>query len=280
VSVAQPLNGGSGGRVEQDGIDGSSFTGGWLRNIPNEVLEADMPVLVEEYGYRPGSAGAGKYRGGAGIRFRMKTLAPETLMTARGLERFVFRPWGLRGGRPGELSRAVLNPGSAHERDLGKIDVLFLESGDVVQFDTASGGGLGHPFDRLPERVLADVEAGMVSLEEAGEHYGVVITDNCVDAAATAELRSQRPTDDGLLVDVGPERRAHEAIWSEEVLDAMVQALKPYPGRLRPALRGRVLRWVDQLGRSPEPCELPRAVVAAAQEMGVAVPAEAAPATS
>ena len=64
VSVAQPLNGGSGGRPRQEGIDGTSFTGGWLRNIPNEMLEADVPVLVEEYGLRVGSGGPGRHRAG------------------------------------------------------------------------------------------------------------------------------------------------------------------------------------------------------------------------
>jgi len=268
VSVAQPLNGGSGGRPRQEGIDGTSFTGGWLRNIPNEVLEADMPVLVEEYGYREGSAGAGKHRGGCGIRFRLKTMAPETLMTARGLERFIFRPYGLRGGKPGELYRLTLNPGTERESNLGKIDVLMLEAGDVVQFETSSGGGFGDPFDRDPQLVLADVQAGLVTAPAAESDYGVVIRAGAIDTKATEARRRKRPVS-AEFVDVGPERRAYEQIWSDEVVSEMLRLLATYPTRLRPILRNRVRHWVEGLARPVRPPELAAAVDDVAARMGL-----------
>ena len=40
--------------------------------------------------------------------------------------------------------------------------------GDVVRIETGGGGGWGHPFDREPERVLADVPDGFVSRAERG----------------------------------------------------------------------------------------------------------------
>jgi N-methylhydantoinase B len=64
VSVARP---------GQDGIDATSYTGGWLRNVPNEVLEHESPVLVERYGLVPDSGGAGRYRGGSGIALTLRT---------------------------------------------------------------------------------------------------------------------------------------------------------------------------------------------------------------
>ncbi len=269
VSVAQPLNGGSGGRPRQDGIDGTSFTGGWLRNIPNEVLEADMPVLVEEYGYRENSAGAGLHRGGCGIRFRLRTLAPETLMTARGLERFVFRPYGLRGGKPGERYRVTLNPGTERPRDLGKIDVLTLEAGEVIEFETSSGGGFGDPFDRDPQRVLEDVRSGLLSAELAERDYGVVIRDGSVDAEATETLRTRRPERGRELVDVGPERRAYEEVWSDELMTELLRLLSAYPTSLRPVVRNRVRRWVDHRGRPVSPGELAPVVEEIARAMGL-----------
>src|ERR1700687_177576 len=60
VSVLQPLNGGGGGRQGLDGTNATSSQGGWLRNIPNEKLEADMPVLIRKYALRPDSGGAGR----------------------------------------------------------------------------------------------------------------------------------------------------------------------------------------------------------------------------
>jgi N-methylhydantoinase B len=251
VSVAQPLNGGSGGRPAQEGIDGTSFTGGWLRNIPNEMLEADVPVLVEEYGLRAGSGGAGRSRGGTGVRFRLRTLGPDTLMTARGLERFVLRPYGLQEGRPGERYRVRLNPGGPGERDLGKIDVLRLERGDVVEFETSSGGGFGDPLQRDPWRVLADVESGLVGVEQAEREYGVVIAGGEVDAEATAATRAARPARPPQPVDVGDERRAHEALWSDEVATEVLRLLEPLPSPLRPVVRAALRPRIDALASAP-----------------------------
>lgn len=256
VSVAQPLNGGSGGRPRQEGIDGTSFTGGWLRNVPNEVLETDLPILVEEYGYREGSGGPGRRRGGTGVRFRLKTLAPETLMTARGLERFVFRPWGLDSGRPGELYRVRLNPGTAGQRDLGKLDILMLDAGDVVEFETSSGGGFGDPLERDPLLVLADVEAGLLGASEGERDYGVVIRSGAVDELATARVRSEREGEAPHAVDVGAERRAHEAVWSDELMTELLRRLEPFPIQLRTLIRARLRPSIDALGRAPSSSEL------------------------
>jgi N-methylhydantoinase B len=269
VSVAQPLNGGSGGRPQYEAIDGTSFTGGWLRNIPNEMLEADVPLLVEEYGYREGSGGAGRRRGGTGIRFRFRTLGPETVMTARGLDRLNFRPWGLQGGKPSELYRVTLNPGTDRQRNLGKVDIVTLETGDVVEFATSGGGGFGDPLDREPERVLADVDAGLVNLEQAENDYGVVIRNGAVDEAATAELRARLPRSAYPVVDVGRERRAYEEVWSDEVATELIALLKPFPSRLRPIVRTRTRARVDELGRAPSASELAEIVDEAARTLGV-----------
>jgi N-methylhydantoinase B len=269
VSVAQPLNGGSGGRPNHEAIDGTSFTGGWLRNIPNEVLEADVPLLVEEYGYREFSGGAGKRRGGTGIRFRFRTLGPETVMTARGLDRLVFRPWGMHGGKPSELYRVTLNPGGERERNLGKVDIVTLETGDVVEFATSGGGGFGEPLDREPALVLADVEAGLVSLEQAEQDYGVVIRDGAVDAAATAGMRAHLPRSEYPVFDYGPERRAYEEVWNDEVMTELIALLKPFPSRLRPIVRTRARARIDELGRAPSAEELSAIVDEAARTLGL-----------
>jgi N-methylhydantoinase B len=46
---------------------------------------------------------------------------------------------------------------------------------DVIINVNAGGGGVGDPLDREPERVLADVERRIFSLEMAREVFGVVI---------------------------------------------------------------------------------------------------------
>jgi N-methylhydantoinase B len=265
ISVGQPLNGGSGGRPNQDGIDGTSFTGGWLRNIPNEVLESDMPVVVEEYGYRNGSGGAGRRRGGCGLRFRLRADAPETVMTARGLERFVFRPYGLEGGSPGELYHITLTRASDRTPvACGKIDILELSLGDIVEFETSSGGGFGPPWERDVEDVTEDVRGGFVSIGQAASQYGVVLNDGVVDSSGTAVLRTRMSGMTTARFDLGPERRAYEAVWTEECQRALIDSLSVYPGPLRALMRVRVKERFDA-----DPGELtPQKIAVVVAELG------------
>ena len=214
-----------------------------------------MPVLVEEYGYRPGAPGAGERRGGAGIRFRLRSLAPEMLLTARGLERFTFRPWGLAGGGPGHVGRVLLNPGTERERSLGKLDTLDLEAGDRVQFETASGGGFGDPWRRPAEQVLADVEAGFLVAADAERLYGVVTRDGSVDEETTAGLR-RRERAPRPWFDFGPERLAYERVYSDEVTSEIIRLLQPFPTRVRPVLRNRVRARLEGRTTAPSTAEL------------------------
>jgi N-methylhydantoinase B len=143
VSVGQPLTGGSGGRPGQHGLDGTSYMGGWLRNVPNEVLENEVPVIVEEYRYRRGSGGAGVWRGGDGLVVTMRSRIDGLTFAVRGLERLFYQPWGVLGGEPGKTGRAVLNPGREDERELGRVGTITLARGDVLRIETPGGGGLG-----------------------------------------------------------------------------------------------------------------------------------------
>jgi N-methylhydantoinase B len=145
VSVGQPLTGGSGGRPGQAGLHGTSYMGGWLRNVPNEVLEGDVPVIVEEYRYRRGSGGAGAFPGGDGLVVTMRSRVDGLTFAVRGLERLIFQPWGVAGGFPGAPGRATLNPGTPSERDLGRVGTITLNTGDVLRIETPGGGGLGTP---------------------------------------------------------------------------------------------------------------------------------------
>jgi N-methylhydantoinase B len=70
---------------------------------------------------------------------------------------------------------------------------VALQSGDGFLVEVGGGGGYWNPLERDPERVLADVRAGYVSLEAARRDYGVIIHQEGrhfrIDSAATAELR-------------------------------------------------------------------------------------------
>src|SRR6185369_15967604 len=120
----------------------------------------------------------------------LQVLRPEGQVTARGMERLRFAPWGVGGGRAGTNGSAVLNPGIPGERTLPKIDLLALEPGDVLSMRTPGGGGNGDPLERPVEAVAADVEAGLVTPAHARAAYGVVMADGVVDPAATSALRA------------------------------------------------------------------------------------------
>jgi N-methylhydantoinase B len=166
----------------------------------------------------------------------------------------------------------TFNPGSERERNLGKIDILTLDTGDVVEFETSGGGGFGEPLDREPARVLGDIASGLVSLEQAEADYGVVVRDGAVDEAATNELRAKLPRSAYPLVDVGAERRAYEAVWSDEVATELIALLKPFPSRLRSIVLAHTRKGVDELGRAPSPAELGAIVQEAARTLGVRRP--------
>ncbi len=106
-----------------------------------------------------------------------------------------FPPWGVNGGKEGGAGRCVINPGRPDERIVAPIsDGTVVRRGEVVRIETGGGGGFGHPYDREPERVLADVRGGFVGRDSAERDYGVVLRpDLTVDEAETRRRRAHRP---------------------------------------------------------------------------------------
>ena len=250
VTVIEPMIGGGGGRPARDGVDGCDASLGFLKTTPAETLEAEVPIVVRRFHLIPDSAGPGRFRGGFGVRLDFQVFQPEGLVTARGMERLRFAPWGVAGGTAGSTGSVVLNPGTAGERPLPKIDVLALEPGDVLSVRTPGGGGHGDRFTRPPSHVLADVLSGLVSRERARDAYGVVLDGDRVDEPATTALRAARRgeeparQDAGAVFDFGAARREHERRWPPPLQDAFIALLMslpaPYRAYVRRTLYGRV----------------------------------------
>lgn len=207
--------------------------------------------MVETYGLRPDSGGAGRWRGGTGLEMRMLIRRAGSAVLGRGLERFVFRPWGVAGGGPGATCRVILNHGLPGERDLGKLDMYVAEAGDRVTILTAGGGGFGDPFQRDPQTVLRDVIAGFVSREAAARDYGVVLSGNTVDLAATKALRAAGPVRPAF--DFGPEREAWENVFDDATLSSLAERLLRLPATIRAETRRRIFEAaLPELGRVAE----------------------------
>jgi N-methylhydantoinase B len=252
VSVIQPIVGGSGARPAEDGVDGTMVILNFLKNVPTEMIERDMPaILIRHYGLREDSGGAGKYRGGTGIVIEFETASPYTTVTSRCMERYVFPPPGRMGGAPGTTGYTTLNPGSNRERDIGKIDVLEMEPGEALRIGTQGGGGFGDPLERPTAAVAEDLANGIISAATARESYGVLFEDTgAVDEPATrahrAELRRVRGWREPPAFSFGAARDAYLARWSRELQDAVVAATDELPTLLRQLYYGQLSAEVDR----------------------------------
>jgi N-methylhydantoinase B len=165
------IHGGTGARATRDGCDGMSSPYN-AANIPVEAVEQSTPVIVERFEYLTDSGGAGRHRGGLGIRRDVRILGEQIKFTNLS-ERHRFPPFGLFGGRPGALGRTVVNPDTEGAYEIGGKASVDLRHGDVVSFRLAGGGGYGDPRERDRELVRRDVRLGYVSPAQALEVYGL-----------------------------------------------------------------------------------------------------------
>jgi N-methylhydantoinase B len=188
--ILEILYGGIPARPFADGLDGHSW---WplFKAVPTEYLEKYYPLRVESYKARSNSGGAGYHRGGHGVAKTYRFLE-DGLITYQDDRSQTF-PWGLQGGRHGEPSQKTLVRADGEEIRLpSKVENVPVYQGDQLIFETAGAGGLGDPLTREVERVAYDVRSGLVTVEAAKEHYGVVVSERGeVDESATATARGQ-----------------------------------------------------------------------------------------
>jgi len=185
----ETVAGGYGGRAEKDGMDAVQTHFQNTANSPIEELEDELPVYVRRYELIQDSEGAGRQRGGLGVRRDLEFYdhqASFSLLT----DRTRSNPWGVSGGHDARPSRFYRNPGTSDEVVLPSKSTTKLDPGDVMSVQTPGGGGYGNPLERDPAAVLADVHDGKVSREKARSEYGVVINEG-VDEAATRERRRE-----------------------------------------------------------------------------------------
>lgn len=243
VSVLEPMVGGTGAHAGGDGLNARDVVDiANLRNSPLEVVERTASVRVMTYALRRDSGGAGRFRGGLGLVFEFEVLAPDCLVTVRGQERHRFRPWGLNGGLCGEKASAYLRrAGQAEFEPIAKIDSLRVNEGDMVRILTPGGGGYGCPFEREPAAVLEDVLDGLVSPCAARNVYGVVISDGRIDEEATRQRRAGGTRQRAVpSFDLGEERLAYEAVWTEDAWSALSRHVFSLPVPLRSAARSQL----------------------------------------
>jgi N-methylhydantoinase B len=189
--------GGWGGNADRDGLSATFSVAGNTWNIPVEAVERRFPIRVERYELTTDSGGAGRHRGGLGVRRDYRVLGHVAELSVLG-NRAIVPPWGLDGGGSGGCADYVLDAGTDRERPAAprlrsKGTMIRLEPNTLVTQHSAGGGGWGDPAERDPSLVARDVRLGYVSAEAARDAYRVVLDERAaVDVAATEALRAVR----------------------------------------------------------------------------------------
>ena len=207
--------GGGGARRFADGVDTTGSPNNPMHSIPNiETLERNAPLLYLFRNQVSDSGGPGTFRGGVSTEIAFTVhKAPKGVLkcvySASGIEPAMSH--GIFGGLPGcntflelrsnvcirdvleKKANLTIEAVGGDARRLPPQGLFEVDDGCVACSRSDGGGGLGDPLYRSPERVLADVHAGLVSLNKARDQYGVLLDTALmsVDADATQLLRQQ-----------------------------------------------------------------------------------------
>lgn len=168
----ETLGGGMGARATFDGKDGVQVNITNTSNLPVEAIELEYPLRVEEYSLIEDTGGAGRFRGGLGIRRTIRPVGHACEFNGVG-ERFVHKPWGLFGGEDGATGHFYLRTDDGAVTALApKACRIRLEPDTVAVLETAGAGGYGPPSQRSPEAVREDLESGKFTRGFVERHYG------------------------------------------------------------------------------------------------------------
>ena len=147
--LADILGGGGGARRNAPGDDGIDPYTSNCAILPAEIAELEYPWRIERTELVDGSGGAGRMRGGMGLRRDYRLLADHSdgmyyiEQTAPA-----YAAKGRDGGRTGSPGRATIRrAGSQAEESLPGKGWIQIAKGDVLSFVGAGGGGYGAPTE-------------------------------------------------------------------------------------------------------------------------------------
>jgi N-methylhydantoinase B len=168
----ETLGGGFGGRNDRDGKDGVQVHITNTSNLPVEVIEMEYPLRVLSYGLVENSGGAGKYRGGMGLRREIMPVEHDCIFNGAG-ERFSNKPWGVFGGSSGGTGKFIHTKQDGNKKKLEiKPSGITLKAGEKILVETPGAGGYGSPEERSDAGITEDLESGKFSDEYVKRHYG------------------------------------------------------------------------------------------------------------
>ncbi|MGZ5841533.1 MAG: hydantoinase B/oxoprolinase family protein [Xanthobacteraceae bacterium] len=208
--LTETFAGAGGARTFADGVDlGGEIPNPISRMANVETIEAQFPIRYLFRRRLKDSGGAGQYRGGAGGEMAIVAHdAPDGgihyVVSGKGTK--FPQSEGLGGGYPGGVNDYVWvhAPREMHnvdrfahsldtipgEREPISWGVFPLMGNDALYVRWNGGGGIGDPLERPAEKVLADIDAGLISEKAAADIYGIVRQDGALDQNATQAKRA------------------------------------------------------------------------------------------
>ena len=156
-----------GGGGASRGYDGWTGVGevnvaGGIRSPSIEVTEERFPFFIRSHELRPGSGGAGEWRGGLGAVCDLVYEGMDTALLNTAGDGVVVPPFGLFGAEPGlpHLYKILTNGG---ERVLGSKETgVAVNPGDRIVCLSSGGGGFGEPANRSQLDRDRDLKNGYV----------------------------------------------------------------------------------------------------------------------
>ncbi len=167
----ETLGGGMGARSSKDGKDGVQVHITNTSNLPVEAIEQEYPLRVEEYSLIEDSGGAGKYRGGMGLRRVLTPVDHACVFNGAG-ERFRHKPWGLFGGEEGGSGKFLINSTEGETRLDDKPNEVHVNADAQIIIETPGAGGYGPAKERSAEAVDLDQRSEKYSTSFIEQHYG------------------------------------------------------------------------------------------------------------
>ena len=162
--------GGTGARATKDGMNATGFPSG-VAGVPAEVVEALSPLIVSRKELRTDSGGVGQQRGGLGQWTEIAYQGEGALSVSAMVDRTRYAAPGLVHGQAGALGEVILSDGRRPQPKA----LISLTPNMHVKLNLPGGGGFGDVALRDPQRVLADVVNGYISIEAAQRDYGVAV---------------------------------------------------------------------------------------------------------
>lgn len=145
--------------------DGWSGAGEWhsvggIKFGSIEVTEARFPLFFATHEFRPGSGGAGAFRGGLGSTLDLRVEVPAYAHTAG--EGVRHGAAGINGGRDGAPHdyRMVTAEGETALRT--KQFGINIPEGTLFHIQSGGGGGWGRPEERSLEDRARDIDLGLI----------------------------------------------------------------------------------------------------------------------